>query len=363
MNIREFFLGTGAEIEASKTSNDLKAKDHLRDREKRRLEEALSLSRRRFLRSGAVVGAGILIGGGAAVHFGFGKDADKNQNRTNENRDLTQAYEELDGEEITRKTDELILKAEHGFANFETLIAPHLRLLPNGAFKDQLQAPFDLMKINKKNPNKNGPRFNREGRLRQDFLVKVDNLNFFSFEARDNPDLVAGFIPTSRTMQLSPHFDPDNFLDMCVFYHELRHAAQDANVRRNFQTEEQLKAYLAFNRKKSPSDKSKVIITEEATAYAFELEILNFLLDGKLRSSVEKGEQFDINWVRQKLNARKDQNELIEMLISFANKYYPEGISTGEFSKRFLDKIAELCRTNGQYEIYIPNSNGKLELY
>lgn len=209
MKFKEFFLGTPEEKSANDTADALRQKDHLRDRDKRKLEEALALSRRRFLRIGAVVDGNLLIGGVAASHF--------------QSPPSSPTYaEELDGADIQQKTDVLIEKVEIGCANLEAIVATNIAAMPAGLRKKILQNPFELIKNNKNNPNKNGPRFNRQGRLNNDTLVRLDDLTFFSFEARELPNNVAaGFAPASRTMALSPKFDGDNLLHLLLLYHEL----------------------------------------------------------------------------------------------------------------------------------------------
>lgn len=337
MSLKEFFTGTLQEKNAADQVQKLQAKESLSKKDLARLDMAKKIVRGRMTR--VVVTIGITLGG--AGGYGVVKS------RT---------------ESVSEQIADAIEKIEVGMSNLERLTAEGRQQLGDFAVQ-QLNSPFEVVKMNAQNRFKNDAEFleamEKQGNRN---MYRVENPYHFRYHVdKKMQGMSAGFLPLHRVMSVSDDIDPNNLLDMLVVYHELSHALSDANTRQQLRSKEEFDAYMSFYTS-GPNQQKRMILNEEATAYAREIEMLNILLKGKLKESVTTGKALSIDDIQKVLNCKSMQHGTIEMLITLANAYYPEGMSTGNFTKKFMDMIAAMYRSQG-YEVYVPWSTRGFRKY
>lgn len=244
-------------------------------------------------------------------------------------------------------TDKLIEHVEAGADNLGKKLRDKFDKLPNTLNAEQLFLPFDLVNINKGNPNRNYPRFHRKATEAGIGSAKNANINYFGYRI-GGPELrgfAAAYSPPSREMILAPDFDADNLFDSLVLYHELRHVMQDTAVRDSISSDAELRQYLAFHDRK-PGQKNRVFVMDEASAYMFEIEALNLLLDGALKDAAKKGVQLDAEQIRTQLNASKNQTALLGLIMEMGYSYYNSGSSDKGITQSFLREMVRMYRKN-----------------
>ena len=249
------------------------------------------------------------------------------------------------------KTQELINKAENGFQKFSEIALPLIDQASSEQLWKMLKVPFQVMQINKWNQDRNLEIFKEKMKsMENGSIYKLKNPNFYYYSVMENSIHSSWFEAITRILYLSEKLDPDNLLDLLVLYHEIYHASQDAATRSRINSKEQFQKYVDFHTVKK-DEKPRIIINFELTAYAVEIELLNLLLDGKLKKSIIYKRQIDIEQIAKKLNAQDDQHKMIQSIVSFAKRYYPLGIQRWGFSREYWDFIIKHYRANW-YEIY-----------
>lgn len=315
-------------------------------------------SRRRFL-----IACATLVGGAAAI--GIGSKAfglfDKDE-LPDEPEDVPARNAAPEPFNVEQQTDILIQRIESGFSDFENEVRPLVERVPDAQFRAELMSPFEVMRLNQENPERNGPRYHRVMREHGEIEVQSANPYHFFYAANSNlGHMAAGVESLSRVMYLSPNLDTHNYVDMLVFYHELRHVAQHTNIRMNLHSPEEWEAYKRFNTM-LVGEKPRININEEATAYAFEIELLNLMLNGELKMKIRSGDQIDIQSLHRRLRGRTNQIGTVELFVVLARAYYPNGMSSGGFPRRFVDEIAVRERALGK-DIFISSRDGGMVLY
>ncbi len=323
----------------------------LSGKEQARFDQARSIIRGRLVRIGAILAT--ITGGGVYL---ANKSASPPELVAPNSGNTPVMYSEKNIQAV----NVLIQKVATGMTNLDNATRVERTKLGDFA-KEHLEGPFDIIKMNVENPNINAPKFKKESLRRGESGYHTQNLYYFGYAEAELDDYAAAFSPSEKIMMLSSKLDPNNLLDMLVVYHELSHAVQDGNTRQKIRSREDMGKYIAFF-KMDPGGKGRIVIIDEGSAYAREIEMLNILLKGTLKESITAGKGVDISSVQKALNSRPEQNGTIQMLIAMANTYYPEGLTDGNLPKKFLDHIAKLYRSRG-YEVYIPVTSGGLRIY
>lgn len=266
-------------------------------------------------------------------------------------------------EQKEQQLDVLIHGVETSFLDFE----PRLRALVNQVGTPpyleigELFAPFDAVRINQNNNQRNMLRRRRkiaEHEVSETIVLAHPNYFFYDLKEGHRPGEgksggAASFSPVERTMYLPPEHDPQSLLRLLVQYHETRHANQDTSRRVAMRNDPAaLQAYIAFHTGRG-TEKPKLILTEEASAYGYELEVLNLLLRGKLQS----GQIPPVKDVIQTLGCTSREQEGIESLLELARNYYPEGMTDGIFTTRFLNVLKD-WHIAAEYDVYLQTSTG-----
>lgn len=137
--------------------------------------------------------------------------------------------------------------------------------------------------------------------------------------------------------------------------------AQDTNQRQAIKSEKEKEDYIDFITSGLRGQK-KTVINYEVTALAYELEILNLLLKGELKSAIARGEPLSPEEICMRLGASSCDFDLMFSTLVFANEYFPEGIKNGRASQRFFDFVVKVFRSMN-YDIYARAPDGKIEKY
>lgn len=265
------------------------------------------------------------------------------------NRLVSVAKESLGTSRGPEGFDQFIERAEQGMLAFEgTIKERSCRLgLPRDPWvTGHLEAPFEVLRINQGNPQRNYHRF-REAQTRG--LVNIANPHFFFYDEGALPSgTCAGFGPASRTMIVARDIDPANLRDMLVFYHELKHAALDGNIRTAIQSQQQYERYMAFHTGRR-GEKPRSDITQELLAYGSELEVMDLLFDGALRA----GRFPSAPAALRALNARDNQRGDVELLLDLARLYFPHGMHKNmPFPQGLTNKVQREYQARG-YDVCI----------
>ena len=314
-------------------------------------------TRRRVLAClAAAVGGTAAIG--TAAWVGSGDKDDDTDNPDKQEKPKSQKPEA----DVDALAEEAIQKAEEAMVRLEAIMRPYLNTLPKDEFREQLEMPFEQMRINYDNPNKNAPRSHRRMAAQGQERVKQENPSWFSIKGKNTPGLCAGFGPLERIMQISTDFDPNSMVDMLVLYHELRHVSQDTSSRMNLMTQQQFEAYVDFHSGKTKEEASRFLVTDEASAYAYQIEMLNLYLNDWLQQASVSEIPISIDEIVQKLNGRPEQRGEMSIMLQLAYYYFPERMTSGNFSRRFLDEITTLYEAKG-YQAYIHVREGGVKRY
>ncbi len=256
-------------------------------------------------------------------------------------------------EEDVALTDNIIQRAFEGSNHLKQILAPKLSEIDQ-ELAQKLYETFQLMDINAKNPNNNFARIQMDMKNGRGEFSNA-SMNYFMFHAL--PPALAGtaanYNISNRTVEVSPEFDPFNLLDIIIFHHELRHVMQDTALRSSLSTREDFDRYMAFFTLHSENDPQKVLVFNEASAYMYEIETLNVLLDGELKTSILNGNPLSLEYIRGKLHARERQIDTIQLLVAFATSYYTSGSTYRGLTPSFLDTIvATYRRQAGKFDFY-----------
>ena len=254
----------------------------------------------------------------------------------------------------------MIGRVEQSFLEFETQVreAAAQTQLPPYLSPDNLYAPFDAVRENQSNAQRNIIRRRRRIQAGEESnqIALGHPYHFFYDFQRPHPGLPApseaSFSAVERTMHLPEQFNPDAISKKLVQYHEVRHANQDAVIRLNMRSEQDLQAYIGFLTGRA-GQKPKVIVTEEATTYGCELEVLNILLKGALHS----GKKPSISSALQQIGGTKEDEKIIKMLLTLSDDYYPEGMTNSVFTSRYLNRIKDMHLAAG-YDVYVHTQGG-----
>lgn len=285
----------------------------------------------------AVVAAGVTIALDGNDEKGTGGDRKEVVPSASSGRTPETSLAYLNHEE---KVDRLVERAQEGMARLKALLEQKLDSVEDPKLRKKLMQPFVLMEINAQNPNINAPRFMKvasQGGLKR---IRLDNINYFAFDVLpQGASSSAAFEPPTKIMFLTEDFDPSNLMDLLTLYHECFHAMQDTQYRDTFNHDkERMEYYLDYL--KNQRVKMRVV-NWEASAYAFELEAMDLLLDGFLREMAVDDHGFQVGDVLHQLNGRPDQASHVMVLGGLAFRYFEAGsYNPYQFSRSYVDGLA-----------------------
>lgn len=229
--------------------------------------------------------------------------------------------------------------------------------------RQALSNPFAFVDANKTNPGKNLIR----ARKLAETQLGAGEINFMAFMLgmqKDPRHFAYGILPTDihgtataamnanrKIMLLNENFDPQNALDSLFVYHETVHFMHVAAwIKRNRDE------FIKFHAMPSKSNTPVVIVNEEYDAYGMEIEALDVLTNGLLRSSRNPLEHID--HCMRLLNARENQRGPLTMLLTLAGFYYPQGnVARGIVPRKFAEVVGKMCAHDG-WDVYFRSPTG-----
>ncbi|MDZ4284864.1 MAG: hypothetical protein U1A28_03505, partial [Patescibacteria group bacterium] len=262
--------------------------------------------------------------------------------------------------------DAIIERVENKFLSIAEQLKGKIVLLPYAPLREQLDLPRQVVLINKGNPWRNAYRF--EQAMQHEKYFEQENINYFSYQLLEDrrPNdttmhhAIAAYAPLTRKFYLSRGVVHMNVLDFVIAAHELFHVTQDTRERTRLNSEQQFMEYVNFystNRGESP----RIILNNETTAYAYELELLDLLLDGKLRSVTLSKDVAAVTSLGGAIHIRAEQEQTFESLVGLASLYFPNGMTKNGLPAEFVHQIARIYRRVG-FELYTRDAGGRRKI-
>lgn len=316
-----------------------------RETPKQRNLRQRSLKRREFLglsgKTLIAVGGAVALGGGGVVWL---------LNQRNNNLGVERVLADYRDKE--KQLAPVIANFEQGFHQFSQVLrakAAAAKVPAHG--QRSIENPLELAEINLQNPDRNSYTLKRKDLEARGILgassAYVDNPNFFSFGLLKNqPGIVAGYEPPTKTFYMNPAYDPNNLLDNLVAFHELIHVAQDTQDRQEIPAQN----YLAFFEDARKRKVTKVLALYEATAYMEELFALDLLTDGRFKADV-LSRQFSVPTYRSLLKTRPEQDSTVALLGTFGEQLFNGVSNWGVVDARFVNFLKNTYRQQGM-EVY-----------
>lgn len=316
------------------------------ERQLRHQQEAAEISRRGFVKQLSVAG-GYIVGlgiAGAAWYIGS-KTPDQEPQKV-EDLSFEQTKEQLQKDEKTLQ--QTIEQADRAMSNLEGLINLKAQTLSE-SHKQQLLEPFELYNVNKQNPHRNVYTFlleslNQRGAdaLNSPIDSSIADRRFFFMrllDARATAVAIGVFKPLERTLFLVANIQGTNLFDGLVIYHETEHARQDSFIRQFLDNPEIRGKYNAFGF--GGGTKPRIIIDQEYQAWAKQIEVLDSLSEGRLKTNPLRG-LVETDYYMGMLGARPAQRNAVGLLISTAAVYYQSGSSIDAYIgnyPQFLNRV------------------------
>ena len=241
-------------------------------------------------------------------------------------------------EEKEKRFFRLIEKVEAGIKKFENRI--NFDSIQDPHFKRDLQTLFGFIEKNKTdNPQRNA------ALLRPDKDIEIKPTEFFYSFFKSDPKqgmyTVASFDVPERTLSVSEDFEAEDTVDQLAAVHENVHAADDAMMRIGYlegalpQYEKVLQGRLLFN--------------SEIKAFAYQIMLLDSLLNGFLKSQVSAGTRIDtpeaVAQISNMLGLEKSSHAgrsrafLSDLLMDAQVFFATGGITNEHVSKEFYETI------------------------
>lgn len=381
-SIRKFFTGGPEAVERKQKIVQLEVKreerrDGLKERDQRVLDELLRDERRHALKviiaslgslsAIAAVGSGVTAAVGGIMSRSQAGQAQtpgvqpvprvERQNST-ENPPAPPAVERQASPE--EELDEKIARFEEAFLRFGTEVEVLAQNIQDPRLRANVLAPFDLVKINRANPNKNHLRFLRQAlegtNLGDERLVRQSNIRFFDYDFQLKIDAFAAtYSPVQRSLSLRPDFDLSSRGDLLLAHHELTHVGQDTNLRIGIGSREEFERYRRFHTV-HPGERPRSRLDYEGGAYLFEMELLNVMLQGRLFAAAQSGSPMSAEEIATALSDPKNVS-IYSVLVDFARVYYPD-----RNERALLDAVGVRYEQQG-HDLYLPTTTGGITRY
>lgn len=379
--IRNFLTGGPEALERKQRIAQLEAKGEgrgngLKERDQRVLDELLRDDRRHALKvilaslgglsAIAAVGSGVMAAVSGVMARSQAGQIQNSEGKTvppvvrqdsSENPPSPRAVErQVSPEEL----DEKIARFEQEFLRFGTEVEVLAQGIQDPRLRANVLAPFDLVRINRENPNKNRLRFLRQtlegANPGDERMVRQSNIRFFSYGFQLSADqFAAAFSPVERSLLLRPDFDFSSRGDLLVAHHELTHVGQDTNARIGIGSRQEFDSYLRFHTV-HPGERPRSRLDYEGGAYLFEIELLNSMLQGQLFNAAQSGSPMSAQAISTALNDAKNL-PVYTILADLARVYYP-----GRNEGALLDAIGIMYEDSGQ-DVYLRTTTGGLTRY
>jgi hypothetical protein len=243
--------------------------------------------------------------------------------------------------------DSLINMVEATFAAYAKRLSGPVDSLENENLRQQLMNPFLSVAININNKDKNFRRFTMKMRNEGVSTTRSQNINYFNYDILpDSAKAAASFSPISRTLCVNKNFKFGDLVDFLMTFHEVFHACQDVAERSDIETDDDLRRYMEIHTCRK-GDRPKAFVDYEVAAYAYELELFNLIVDGRLRSVAHKGLNVDGNEFASSLPEYRDRAEVLNVLFYLASVYFIHDYDERGIRASFINKIAEMYKNAG----------------
>ncbi len=297
-------------------------------------------SRRDFLKKGLLLaGGGVLaLGGGAlALRTWLGKS------------ELDIVVE--DYETKGRKIDGIIEKADLSMATLRGLAEDGLSDYPKEQ-RDLILFPIDIYERNRGNKYRNlykyrAERIRSEGlsALEEEIILEDDYHFLFDFLPPDAKNrTTAAYTPAIKAVGLRRNLQ-GNLMDALEIYHEMKHVIQDTKFRSYLDSEEEWVEYVNFFQ-----GERLTIVEYEQEAYLYEIEMLNALLKGELKTDLATGER-NLGYFADLLGVSEDQLPALIQILGYAKIAYDTGTNIDYVAPEFADVVNGNYRAMG-FELY-----------
>ncbi len=268
-------------------------------------------------------------------------------------RALKEAQAQQAGEATTithpdcERLDMLINTLDETFADFEKQISEFIDEsdLPE-ELKTRLKQPFAT--YNQYRNLGQERNWTRSGSPKHHLTIFDSSDLFMGF--KDNHDIpnngYAMFQPICRTIYLPRDFNPYDNFDLLVLYHELVHVMQDNHARHLYfsnldkdMIEERIDMYL--NTESSNAQNTN----REAEAYGLQLETLDIIFEGQLRSNKKALREIKnakkhalLKKLIERASTHPDLINMLRNIFDFAQCFFPDGMR-GEYQPQYLMAI------------------------
>lgn len=266
--------------------------------------------------------------------------------------------------ETVEPTQRVISEAENGLRSLYTQVQGKIATISDPFLREGLESPFEFAFNNQQNnPSRNLEVLHMEAARAGKKETVLNNPSFFYYQVlsrnRAPGNASAAFSAVDRTVSLADDFNGENMFDVLQAFHELGHASHDTGVRQAMDSEDDLERYQDFYTYNAATEKPRMLVGEECTAYAMEIELLDLYLDGRLSQEIQGG-VVDIDRLARELNIRPEQQQGLAGLIELARAYYPDRISSNRgFSSAFVRTVSQTYQDNG-YELYTGSLNSQV---
>lgn len=185
----------------------------------------------------------------------------------------------------------------------------------------------------------------------------------------------AAYVPNTKTVELSPDFDPNNKFDMSALLHEVIHAWQYNKFFEKY-GEEGLARVLRWENVRGLTS-----LEHEVSAIVTQIEVLNLHSKDYMRSAsmdrvaafqnegisgLEKLEPLQVKRLAKKLKVTdKDQSAAMKLFLKYAMNYYadPTGpkASLEKVPRSFINNVAMIYQSmQGRLYEYIPKTDSQV---
>ena len=108
---------------------------------------------------------------------------------------------------------------------------------------------------------------------------------------------------------------------------------------------------------------NNIVINDEIGAYAYEIELLNLMMEGELKKAAQEEREIDISKLEAISKNQQDINNL-QFILDLAKLYYHDDLQGIQYHNNslFTQKIADLYAQRGS-KIWIKLKDGRLMDY
>lgn len=288
MNIRTILSGNEEVLKAKEVIVQIGEATFLKPKKQKKLNAAKKVVFRHHVKLAAIVGA-LLFLFTPLIYLGYTSFRTYRTEKRIE--DIEQSFEDL--------------KKEHW-----PLVEKHVT---DKILRERISQSFYLVENNKKNPYKN--QYKRPKEVKHDACL-------YTYVFKETEGLGAGFASADGAIVLGPNFNTNNLLQLSILFHEIVHLRQQVEILLDLQHPQKIRSYMNFYIEAS----NRIVLGQEIEAYCLQIEMINAITDGYLKKTVERNEEFDLEFIAKKLHTSTYEiGERNYMFIEMCRFYYQDG--------------------------------------